>query len=58
MTDMMKDVLICGDADAVGERLSQLGSSGIDGLVMNLPANGHIPGRVALLGKVADAALG
>jgi len=58
VTDMMKDVLICGDADAVGERLAELGSSGIDGLVINLPANGHVPGRVTLLGEVADAALG
>ncbi len=58
VVDMMKDVLICGDADAVGERLAQLGSSGVDGLVINLPANGHVPGRVALLGDVADAALG
>lgn len=56
--DKMKEGLMCGDADTVGERLAELGASGIDGIVCNLAANGHIPGRVSLLGTVADAALG
>ena len=24
---------------------------GVDGVTVNLPANGHVPGRVALLGE-------
>lgn len=58
VVDLMRQALICGDADTVGERLSELASTGVDGLICNLPANGHVPGRVALLGQVADAALG
>lgn len=33
-------------------------ATGIDGLTINLPANGHIPERVALLGDVAYRVLG
>ena len=33
-------------------------AAGIDGLTINLPANGHITERIGLLGEVADAAIG
>ena len=33
-------------------------AAGVDGFTCWLPANGHIPGRVELLGKVGTAALG
>jgi F420-dependent oxidoreductase-like protein len=57
VVDMIKQMLIIGDADTVEERLTEIAASGVDGLTMNLPANGHVPGRVALLGEVADRAL-
>jgi alkanesulfonate monooxygenase SsuD/methylene tetrahydromethanopterin reductase-like flavin-dependent oxidoreductase (luciferase family) len=57
VVDMVKQMLIVGDADTVGERLAEIAGSGVTGLTCNLPANGHVPGRVALLGEVADRAL-
>ncbi len=42
-----------GDPDTVGEELATDLSTGVDGLTINAPANGHIPGRVALLGETA-----
>jgi F420-dependent oxidoreductase-like protein len=58
VVDLVKGILVVGDPDTVGERLSELASSGIDGLALNMPANGHVPGRVSLLGEVAGAVLG
>lgn len=55
--DMVKQMLIVGDSDTVAERLGEIAASGVDGLTCNLPVNGHVPGRVALLGEVADRAL-
>ena len=43
---------IVGDPDTVGERLAADKALGVDGFTANLPANGYIPGRVALLGDV------
>ena len=56
--EMVKQVLIYGDADTVGERLQACMDTGIDGLTINLPGNGHNTDRVALLGEVALAAVG
>ena len=53
-----KQFLIFGDPDTVGEKLEQSMSMGLDGLTINLPVNGHDVDRVALLGEVANAALG
>ncbi|MCB0971364.1 MAG: LLM class F420-dependent oxidoreductase [Acidimicrobiales bacterium] len=47
-----------GDPDEVGEQLSDALASGVDGFTCSLPANGHIPGRVELLGQVAGAVVG
>jgi F420-dependent oxidoreductase-like protein len=44
---------IVGDPDTVGERLTADLARGVDGFTINAPANGHVPGRVALLGEVA-----
>ena len=55
--DMVKQILICGDADTVGQRLGELAASGVTGLVCNLPVNGHVPGRISLMAEVADRAL-
>lgn len=49
---------IFGDPDTVGERLSAELALGVDGFTINMPANGHIPGRVALLGETASKVLG
>jgi F420-dependent oxidoreductase-like protein len=49
---------IIGDPDTVGEKLSDELGLGIDGFTINMPANGHIPGRVALLGETASKLVG
>lgn len=49
---------IIGDPDTVGERLTADLALGIDGFTINAPANGHIEGRVALLGRTAAAVVG
>ncbi len=54
---MVKTISIHGDPDTVGEKLAATMSTGLDGLTINAIVNGHIPGRVSLLGQVADAAL-
>lgn len=41
---------IVGDPAEVAEAFEALKVSGIDGFTVNAPANGHIPGRVSLLG--------
>jgi len=56
--EMIKTITIHGDPDTVGEKLRDAMSSGLDGLTINAIINGHTPGRVSLLGQVADAALG
>ena len=56
--EMAKSMLIHGDPDTVGEQLQARMEAGLDGLTVNAPANGHIPGRVALLGEVANRAIG
>lgn len=56
--DMVKGILIHGDPDTVGARLEAYMAAGLDGLTLNAPANGHIPGRVALLGEVANRVIG
>jgi F420-dependent oxidoreductase-like protein len=48
---MLQERFIFGDPDTVGERLSEDLARGVDGFTINLPANGHIPERVALLGE-------
>jgi F420-dependent oxidoreductase-like protein len=50
--------LVVGDADAVGEQLGALISLGLDGIICNLPANGHEPEAVARTVQVARAAVG
>jgi alkanesulfonate monooxygenase SsuD/methylene tetrahydromethanopterin reductase-like flavin-dependent oxidoreductase (luciferase family) len=55
---MLPHMLIFGDPDTVGEKLQELMSTGIDGLTINLPVNGHNTDRIRLLGQVANAAIG
>jgi F420-dependent oxidoreductase-like protein len=47
-----------GDPDTVGERLSSDLALGVDGFTLNAPANGHLEGRVALLGETAAKVVG
>jgi F420-dependent oxidoreductase-like protein len=47
-----------GDPDTVGERLTADLALGVDGFTLNAPANGHIPGRVRLLGETATKIVG
>ena len=42
---------IVGSPDEVAEQYAQLLKTGIDGVTVNAPGNGHIEGRVALLGE-------
>ncbi len=53
--EMAKGILIFGDPDTVGEQLHACMDTGIDGITMNLPANGHIVDRVGLLGEIGLA---
>jgi F420-dependent oxidoreductase-like protein len=51
---MMTGRFLVGDPDTVGEQLAKDMTTGIDGYTVNLVANGHKPGRVALLGETAS----
>ncbi|HUI49614.1 MAG TPA: LLM class F420-dependent oxidoreductase [Acidimicrobiia bacterium] len=53
MRDQILDMLVWGDADEVGERLTSIMESGIDGVTCSLPANGWEPERVEQLGATA-----
>ncbi len=49
---------VVGDPDTVGERLAEDLRLGVDGFTLNAPLNGHVPGRVELLGRTAAAVVG
>lgn len=42
----------------MGEHLAAELALGVDGFTMNAPFNGHVPGRVALLGETAAKIVG
>ena len=46
--------LISGDPDTVGEILEKAVASGLDGLTVDLPVNGHNPERIELLAQIVD----
>jgi len=56
--DMVLSLIALGDADEVGEQIEATMALGVDGITCSLPANGHIPGRVELLGQVASKIIG
>jgi F420-dependent oxidoreductase-like protein len=62
MDDATRESLLAmftlGDPDEVGEQLAEALASGVDGFTCSLPANGHVPGRVELLGQVARQVVG
>jgi F420-dependent oxidoreductase-like protein len=55
---MIRERLIFGDADTVGEILSDAVGLGLDGITVDLPVNGHNVERIELLGEIALKALG
>jgi F420-dependent oxidoreductase-like protein len=59
MRENIRKVLVMGDPDTVGEIVQRkIVEAGMDGLVVNLPANGHELEAIALAGQVLDKALG
>ena len=50
--EIAKGLLVFGDPDTVGERLQAAMDTGIDGLTVNLPGNGHNTDRIGLLGEI------
>jgi len=50
--DQIRSRMVLGDPDEVGEILSSRFLDGLDGFIVNSPANGHIEGRIELLGEV------
>jgi F420-dependent oxidoreductase-like protein len=46
-----RGTVIVGSPDEVAEQFAQLQATGIDGITVNAPGNGHVEGRVALLGE-------
>ncbi len=51
--------LLTGDPDLVGEFVQrELLGAGLDGVVFNMPVNGHDPEIVALAGATLNKALG
>ena len=57
IVEMLKQILIYGDPDTVGEKLVAAMRMGLDGLTINMPVNGHVTDRIGLLGEVASAAI-
>jgi len=53
----MRAIVPHGDPDEIGEVFSTYLASGVDGFTVSAPANGHVEGRVALLGKTLTSVL-
>ncbi len=51
-------MITLGDPDELGEIFAARLVEGVDGFTVNVPANCHIEGRVALLGEVLSKAVG
>ena len=52
------DAVVWGDADQVGEKLTQVVELGAQGITCSLPGHGHLPGRIEQLGRTASKVLG
>lgn len=55
--DTVKAMMAHGDPDTVGEQLSAFTAMGLDGLAVSLMMNGHLPGRITMVGEVANSVL-
>ena len=58
IADFVCSVATIGDADTFGEEMQKLIDAGIDGVTLNLVANGHDPEMVMLAGESATRAMG
>lgn len=56
--DATRAAITHGSPDEVGEAFSEWLALGIDGFTVNAVANGHVPGRVALLGETLSKVVG
>lgn len=56
--ERVRSQVVLGDPDEVGEIFSGRMIDGVDGFTVNCPANGHIEGRVELLGQVLRKVIG
>ncbi len=54
----MRAMVPYGDPDEIGEVFSTLLATGIDGFTVSAPANGHVEGRVTLLGETLSRVVG
>jgi F420-dependent oxidoreductase-like protein len=56
--ELVRARVVWGDPDDVGRRLTEIMSTGIDGMTFSLPANGHELDSIELLGTTAAKVLG
>jgi alkanesulfonate monooxygenase SsuD/methylene tetrahydromethanopterin reductase-like flavin-dependent oxidoreductase (luciferase family) len=56
--EQIRAMIVLGDPDEVGEIMAARQLDGVDGFTVNAPANGHIEGRVELLGEVLRKVVG
>ncbi len=56
--ERIRSMINLGDPDEIGEQFAGRLADGLDGFTVNAAANGHIEGRVALLGEVLSKAVG
>ncbi len=56
--ERIRSVINLGDPDEIGEQFAARLGDGLDGFTVNAAANGHIEGRVALLGEVLRKVVG
>jgi F420-dependent oxidoreductase-like protein len=54
----VKNSILFGDPDTVGEQLADAVGKGLDGITVDLPVNGDNVERVALLGEIGSKLLG
>jgi F420-dependent oxidoreductase-like protein len=55
---LIDGMIVVGDPDTVGERFSEWQALGLDGFTVAMPANGHLPERVELLGRTLAPLVG
>ena len=51
MQALIEGMIVVGDPDTVGATFTEWKALGLDGFTVSMPANGHLPERVALLGQ-------
>ena len=54
---IIEGMIVVGDPDTVAAQFVEWKALGVDGFTVSLPANGHLPERVALLGETLSKAL-